>query len=353
MKEKPKQKNQHFVPVTYFKLFSKDGKNICLLLRNNGETKKPASIKDQASKDYFYGDEDVKEFNTVFQKIRENVDFEKYTLEDCESLLKNIMFQKTRTMSARQKNKPVRDGSGQVLLKHMLHQFPIDKNKKEAFFSEWKKADPKKWQKREMDDAIEAAKSLFHLSLIMLQNETDKPFIFGDAPVIFTNPFLRNITLEGVLGTQDLGLIIIYPVGDKNCIMLIDERVYKINGLQNDNLFITDLNDVSALNKLQIHNAVNTIYFSDFRYSSYIHELWQEEKNILIKNNQDEFINLLSELNNIEMFDITHSFEKQLPYIPNFSFLEYQELLEKDYKYNQPLIEPIILLPPIITHIDK
>ena len=50
-------RNHHFVPQFYFRRFSTDGKSICLLTRATGKTVRQATIKGQASKIGYYGDE--------------------------------------------------------------------------------------------------------------------------------------------------------------------------------------------------------------------------------------------------------------------------------------------------------
>lgn len=51
----PHNKNQHFIPKCYFKLFSKNEKTICVFNLKNKRFIEFATIKGQCSKNCFYG----------------------------------------------------------------------------------------------------------------------------------------------------------------------------------------------------------------------------------------------------------------------------------------------------------
>src|SRR3989344_1067808 len=59
-------KNQHYVPKFYFRLFSKNQNSICSFNISNEKFIEHASIKSQCSKDYFYS-KDKKIENTFSQ----------------------------------------------------------------------------------------------------------------------------------------------------------------------------------------------------------------------------------------------------------------------------------------------
>lgn len=96
---------------------------------------------------------------------------------------------------------------------------------------------------------------------------------------------------------------------------------------------ITKLEDIAALNKLQIHNANSSVYFSDYKYCGYVSELWRQEKRRLVEHHG--YVNLAPGFSHDgePLGDICHSFEKQLLYIPKFTFLNYQMLPEMKYRF--------------------
>jgi len=339
--------NHHYVPQFYLRYFSQDGKSICVLNRKNGSAVESAPIKGQASRNYFYGDAEIEQmlcemeglFSSALRQIRTNLCFEKCTPENYALLIQHIALQRYRTMKDRRSSKPMDDKHAQLYAESMVHNSGhlLTEEKKALFLDNIQgvEAEPKKWQGMRMMTAIENAESFCDLFPVILQNKTNRPFIFGDAPVVFVNPHLNKVTSRGVLGAQAQGLIIFYPIGTKHCIMLIDEKKYQIKKLHGTVLAIRNLKDLAVLNKLQIHNAFSSIYFSDIQYSEYVKHLWTQEKKNLIE--------LEFKVTEIPEFDnkgeltsyLIHSFEPQLPFIPKLSFLDYQELPEKDYKFNR------------------
>jgi hypothetical protein len=338
--------NQHYVPQFYFRYFSGNGKSICVLNRSTGIMIESAPIKGQASKKYFYGEGEFENrlseieglFSVALKEIKNIGNFDKCLPQNYHLLLQNIMLQKSRTVSERKKTKAMQDRLLQLYLEcEVNNDDSLDEKTKEEFkiYIESLEANPKQYQPVAMKIAVDCAKDLFGLCPVMLHNKTNRPFIFGDAPVIFTNPLLRQIRLRGVLGAQTPGLIVLYPLCSRKCIMLIDERLYKINQFRSSGYPIRDLSDVAKINKLQIHNATSAIYFSDFKYSRYVSELWRQEQKTLV-DHKGKLVEAPGFYHNGEsMGDIIHSFEEQLPLVPKFSFLKYFEIPEREYRFSR------------------
>jgi hypothetical protein len=346
-KENMAQKaNQHYVPQFYFRYFSANGKSICVLNRSTGLMNNSASIKGQASKKYFYGESEVESrlaeidglFSGAVREIKKNGSFENCLPHNYVLLLQNIMLQKSRTVSERKKTKAMQDKLLQLHLECEVHNDEsLDEKTKEEFKKHIKslEANPKQYQPMAMKVAIECAEHLLGLRPIVLHNKTNRPFIFGDAPVIFTNPLLKQIRLRGVLGAQTPGIIVLYPLSSNQCVMLIDERSYKINKFRSSDYRIRELSDVAQINKLQIHNAASAIYFSDFKYSRYVAELWRQEQEKLV-DHKGKIVEAPGYYHNGEALgDILHSFEEQLPLVPKLSFLKYVEVPEREYQFSR------------------
>lgn len=338
--------NQHYVPQFYFRYFSEDGKSISVLNRKNGKSIERAPIKGQASKKYYYGDEEIESnlseieghFSGALREIKETNSFEICTPENYVLLLQNIMLQKSRTVSERKRSKAMQDRLLQLYMEcEVNNDESLDDETKEGFrkIAQTLEADPKQYQAMGMSIALECADSLVDLMPVILHNKTNRPFIFGDAPVIFTNPFLKRIKLRGVLGAQTPGLIVLYPLSSQHCVMLIDERAYKIKRFRTSRYSVRNLRDISLINRLQIHNSASAVYFSNIKYSQYVEALWQQEKARLI-----DHIGKVVEAPGIDhngqpMGDIMHSFEEQLPLVPRFSFLDYREVPEEEYQFGR------------------
>ncbi len=169
--------NQHYVPQFYFRYFSKDGKSICALNRDNGSIIETASIKGQASKKYFYGDSNVEDclseiegiFSDALRKIMDSFSFDDCTPENYFLLLQNIMLQKSRTMSARKKSKAIQDRLLQLHMECAVNNdASLDEKTKENFrkIAQNIEADPKQNQSMAMSIALECAGGLVLISKI-------------------------------------------------------------------------------------------------------------------------------------------------------------------------------------------
>jgi len=334
-----KKSNQHYVPRFYFNFFSTDKKTICVLNRKNGATYKLAPIKSQASKNYFYGNETIEDalsnleghFSTVLRQLNESNSFDKFESDNLLLLLQNIMLQRSRTVTSRNNKAEFYD----LITEYELEVFinndqTLSDEEKEVLRKEQKniRANPKPHQLMEMKINVELANHLSDLMPIILLNRTNRPFIFGDAPVIFINPYQKRIKFCGVLGAKASGLLIYYPISPSRAVLLVDSYIYKVKKLINSVVKLTQFSDIANLNKLQIHNAANTVYFSEYKYADYVSELWRQERNAL-SNDRGAVVEAPGvDQSGNGIGDIIHTFEHQLPLIPKFSFLQHSEVNE-------------------------
>jgi hypothetical protein len=341
--------NQHFVPQFYFRYFSENKKSICVLNRKNGKPINNASIKEQASKKHFYGAKEIEndlskiegEFSYILNKVKTSRSFKSLTSMDYQILIQNIALQKSRTMSARKKSKKIQDHMHRLLMEVEINRNNVlteDEKEKERQSIKDSESDPKEYQLLEMSIAIETALSLLDLHPLLLINKTTRPFIFGDSPAIYTNPQLVNVKLRGVLGSETPGLLVYFPIDSNTSILLVDHHSYKIKGGQKESLFVRNLSDVAKLNKLQLHNASNAVYFSNIQYSQYVVGLWKQEKRRLSNHNIGEINESPDpdyESEDGSTSEILHFYEPQLPLVPKLSFLKYEEISEENYRFNQ------------------
>lgn len=172
------------------------------------------------------------------------------------------------------------------------------------------------------------------MHLCFLRNETDYPFLFSDAPVVFYNTWAWDVRNRGVLGVQCPGLQIFYPLSPKITAMLIDADRYA--GPWSDSI-VLDVHhraDVSQLNALQVHHAMSTIYFADSSDASYVHDLWSAHRSRLAKlqsiyTDKSEF--WIDE--KPPEGDLMHMFEPQVNHPLSLSFVDCQRIREHEYVY--------------------
>ena len=332
------KENQHFVPQYYFRFFSKDQKSVSLLRKANGTVVKTAPIKGQASKSYFYGDAEVERqiteiessFIASLKKIRNGKDFSLLSEEEALSILQAITFQRSRTLGNRVNGKPQQDFFAKAMAEVAINTSETFTDAEKQDFRkliEFVEADPIPFQGMQMGISIMQADYLADLDRVVIKNRTKRPFIFSDAPAILINPLQQKVKIGGVLGMLTPGIIWLFPLSSRLAIMFIDKNGYKIKGKTKGALNLKAVSDVDELNKLQILNATNAVYFDGFEFAPYIFGLWKETK----KNLSSGPTGVVQEgilMDAGQEREIVHFYEKQLPVMPKFSFLQYEEVDE-------------------------
>lgn len=330
-------KNQHFIPQYYFRLFNEGGDNISLLLRRDGRAISSAPIRGQSSKNYFYGDKEVErqvtaiesQFISPLRRIKTMEDLRGLSREDHELLVQAIMFQRTRTAAARIDSQPIFDNFLRVHAELAINADKgIDEKVREELITLLPNvaASPEQFQGVVMGLAVQEAHALLDLNCILIKNKTARPFIFGDAPVVFTNPAQKKITGRGVLGAKTPGLIVYYPIGPFEAVMLVDQVMYNVKGLRDGRLNVRSLQDVEQLNKLQIHASRSSVYFNDCKYTDYVKYLWDG-----VGAGVADPRGVVKEIKIDDERELVHNYEQQLPFFAKLTFLNFTELPADSY----------------------
>ena len=341
------RKNHHFVPQFYFRRFSTDGKSVCAITKETGQLIAQAPIKSQASKNNFYGTAEVEnvlgeiegECSKTLRTLSDLADPKMLGDGDVSHLLMYIALQRSRTMSARTNGQAFQEKIARLHLEVELNNSTeIDEETKKEMLEEFDHfgVDPVQAQQLHMSIAVEAAGALEDLHRIMLDNKTNRPFIFGDAPVVFYNAYYRDVRHRGVLGLSTPGLLAFLPLSAEKCLMLMDPACYKIQKMRNNRVQVREFRDVVALNKLQLHAASSCIYFGDFQISRYVSEIWRQEQQ-RFRPHAGVVIEAPSfdASNGEALGDIVHGFEPQLPFPFSLSFLKHPVVADQDYRFGR------------------
>lgn len=245
-------KNQHFVPRCYLKAFTVDGKNAAINIYNT-ERKlfiKNAPVKNQCSRDYFYGTDLLLEnaiqsiegnYGVVFNEISRPG----YRLSESHqiSLKRFWLFQHMRTEAAAIKS---------VELSESIREYA------ELSGAEYK-IEIKEAVRIAMRHFAEEMHIVDDLKLCILKNKTKIPFITCDDPAVLTNKWwLSDKRTKGrSFGLGSSGIMTILPLSPKLFALGYDGDVYNVpheHGMVN----ITKENDVIALNQhLILHSRAN------------------------------------------------------------------------------------------------
>lgn len=260
-------KNQHYVPKFYFRLFSNNGVTICTYNLLNNIFIEHATINGQCSKSYFYSKktEIEKTFswleslaNRKIKSIIENKSLNQLTEEEKFHLKSHILFQYGRTKSIKDKEEDIAN-----------HLFDLLKPK---IYADAKKAgEDISWEsikdtkiKLNSSDILFAGMMsgilLVDLNICLVENKSNTDFIFSDNPVVLFNSFFNEKHFGGTTGLASTGLQIFYPICSRLMIFIYDPNFYSVC----DSVKIYDENDVQRLNGLQILNCDNNIYFGKY-----------------------------------------------------------------------------------------
>ncbi|WP_312446960.1 DUF4238 domain-containing protein [Stutzerimonas nitrititolerans] len=330
------KENQHFVPQYYFRFFSNDQKSISLLNKRTGKIVKTASIKGQASKSFFYGDADVENkvteiessFIADLRKTKREKSFECLSEEEVLSVIRAVLFQRSRTLAQRIDGKRQQDYLARLMAEVAINNNPqLSSSDRVDLLSmlDYVEADPIPFQGLGMALAIIQAEYLMDLKRLVIKNRTRYPFIFSDAPAVLINPMQQKVRSRGVLGMLTPGIIALLPLGPRLAIMFYDGNSYKVKGETKGVLNLRALADVDELNKLQMQSSAVSVYFNDYAFADYVLKLWSAVKKYL----DDAPKGVIEEstlLDGEEQREFFHMYDRQLPVMPKFSFLSYEEV---------------------------
>ena len=341
------RKNHHFVPQFYFRRFSKDGHSICVIRRDDGKLIECAPIKSQASKGWFYGNDTVESALGAIEgdcssALKQLTECQTPTLLDPDEVTLTLLWlvlQRSRTMAARQAAQPFNDKLFKLFREIEINKdtaLSEDARREMVQGLDYVASDPVEAQLLQMEVAMESVGYLRDLTPMMLINKTNRPFVFGDAPVVFYNAFLKDVKLRGVLGFDTPGLLVFFPLTTRLTLALVDPRNYAIKRMRDNVIKVDNFRDIAALNKLQIHAASSCVYFDDFKFAAYASELWRQE-NQQLKAHATEVVQApgFSSESGEPIGDIMHGFQSQLPYDLSLTFLEHDVIGDNGYRFSR------------------
>lgn len=284
--KKRKKKNQHYLPQYYFRFFSRDRKRIQLLRVRAGQVVRDAAIKNQCSKSYFYGDEGaedvITDLESVYRPALSILKRQRRLVGDRHTLMGALLFQKTRSHLERERPRDAFNKMMRVALEVEANK--LDDPDKKALIRDNLDAvefNPRQFHAMTMSRALLGAPQIVDLELTLLENATARPFIFSDAPVVFFNEASAHIDYRGSYGVACSGLQILCPIDPNLLLFAFDSTHYELTGIEQGRIVISEGSDVDALNTLQLHSSLATVYFDNFNDRDYVSDLWSQERDRL------------------------------------------------------------------------
>lgn len=256
------KKNHHYVPQSYQRLFSNDGKSIGVYNIKKNLCINKSSIKNTMSKDYLYS-KDLKIEDALgeierlcmlaFHKI---IDNHNYKLHDVEKLniLVYVMIQLGRTISMSEQLANNVNEMGLELFKRCSGVEDIDPHL--CFrFNEPQLFSLSVYASMVVDNADLSFK------LLTIEDKCNSSFITSDNPVCIINPYFDYLGYPGVKTLGYKGLCIIMPLSSKLSIILYDSGVYKL-GTTKGNTITCDSKAIDILNKIVANEAYEILVYN-------------------------------------------------------------------------------------------
>lgn len=266
----PPYKKQHYVPQSYLKFFSRDGKNL-FLYNPKSNMYIRSSIKDLCYGDYFNGRDIELEKNLsigekkqseIIKKLVDQKSLDCLNDEEWLLLLLFIMLQSTRTKQHREMIiECLEDIYNLYIIPDMNLDFEVKVNYPLAHLNGMLTA---------FTDFI----LISDLYPVLVLNDTDKSFICSDSPVVLYNNI--NIKEMRLRGYHSPGLQIFFPLNEKTLLLLIDPVFYNIKVVNYNTTILTNASDVDAINKLQFYYFEDNFFFSEASQFEDLKKLYDE-----------------------------------------------------------------------------
>ncbi len=276
------KKNQHYLPKFYLRNFSFENNRNQIGIFNikKGFFHQTAPLKNQGSKNFFYGQDGVIEdklsnfeghLSKSIKLIIDNVTVPKKNDIEHFQLLNFVGLTDLRNPVLVENIKNARE----LMKKNILELHPN---------ADIKKLIPEISHQNAINLALsglnDIVDNIVDLDFKLLINKTKFPFISSDFPVVKYNKFLENKNWKrGKTGYGNTGLKIFLPINPEITIILFDPMVYKVGHKTKSNWILENERDIHQLNMLQILNCLETVFFNEKCTEHYIRGLFEKCKN--------------------------------------------------------------------------
>lgn len=343
----PEHKKHHYVPQLYLRLFSRNNATLRVFsIKSNCYVSSNASINSQCYKDYFYG-KDLKYENALMdleshvKPIITNIissnqlprkRMYNYNNEYA-TLLLYISLQSARTLFSAEQLNEMTDKFTKYYIKTSYKHIDLPEGVKPEDFDKIK-IYLDNAPLINLQQAAQALPFLDDLQCKLIINNSGNEFITSDNPVILYNKYFIDAPFSHS-GYACKGLIILFPLSPRHCLIYYDSILYKIGGKRlHTNVIIDNNSDIDEINKLQVINANETLYSLDMS-ESYLSNLL-----FLIRQFKKEHIAKFIESNIITHADgkksqIIGNSKPFIRYNTTASFIKIHKCIPVNYTYGE------------------
>lgn len=281
MIENTVKKKQHYLPKFYLRNFSYCGNNkqIGIFHLENKRYCPTSTLKDQGSKNFFYGADGKMEdhlsileglFSQSIRKIVDNIEIPKDKNDDHYNLLMFILLTDLRN--------PVRISNAQDMVekgKSLLQAQSPEQNMDKFMPS----VDHETAINLTISQLTVLVPYINDLGYKLLVNKTNVSFVSSDFPIVKYNQILERLKWKHAkAGYGTIGLQIFVPLSPELSVIFYDQNIYKVGNKKEREIYITDENDIYQLNLLQFVNCFETVYFNENVSKEYVFNMHTKSK---------------------------------------------------------------------------
>lgn len=284
----PAYKSHHYVPQMYMRLFSGDDqKRVGVYVINRRKFVPGAPISGQLCRDYFYGKDSraEKAFGPmeghgarIFADVIEHRRLPDPGSQDHEWLIFYLGIQHSRTVGAADQH----NESAEKLAKAMLRRkAELEGNAEILEALDLVRIRRTNAVSEVVGYATIAASLLADLRFVILRNESARPFVASDAPVVLHNRLYEDQHI-GVTGFANVDLQIFLPLGPRLALFGFDDAAYRVRADNNGVLRVADATQVRLINDLQWEQASTVMLVSPEMSEADLHisaSYWTERRN--------------------------------------------------------------------------
>lgn len=275
-------KNQHYIPQLYLRHFSTDEKQKTIGLFNlkNDKFIRHAPIKNQASRDYFYGEDGVTErllgtiegnASPLLKAVIGGKQLPTYYSHETASLYIFCLLMKIRT----EINVANTQAAVNAMMQKILGYDELFKD-----YADKIRFDMPGAAEMSVYHALNAMQDALDLKFKVLVDETPTAFVTSDNPMCSYNQFLeRHKHPGGHYGIFAKGLELFLPISPRVALFFYDDWAYKVGDRAKTSIALNRQSDVDKLNALQLLQCGEQPFFSADVGEHYVRTLLRQHKN--------------------------------------------------------------------------
>lgn len=277
------KKNQHYIPKFYLRNFSinNNGKQIGIFNINSSFYYPTSPIKTQGSKKFLYGFDGKTEDwlsnleGDLAQVIKRVCEGQKIPIHKSDEHIDLLAFVAITYLR------------NPVLINHAIYRSQSLKKITIEIYPDANNLD--EFEVIDHNNAVDISLSsiqtiienIIDLKCKIIKNQTTIPFITSNFPIIKCNNFLLSKKWKfAKTGYGTVGLIIIVPLTPQFALIFYDSEIYKVGNKKQDCINLYNEREITELNKFQIINCIDTLFFNQEIDEMYIQNLLRLTRHI-------------------------------------------------------------------------